>query len=131
MVWVKIRVMAVVAVAGPPAGINRKLRQVCEPVPDQGRIDSRRGAAHQGTKRIEIRRSRSVGDQVRVEEGMVSDFIIGVVVDILIHVFVQLREGLGIVWVASPARAFRVLDAAEFVRLAPKVSLDYLHARWE
>ena len=58
-----------------------------------------------------------------------SDLIIGVVVDVLIHVFVQHREGLGIVWVASSARNFRILDAGEFVVLKPKVGLDRLQRR--
>ena len=60
--------MPVVAVARPPAGIDGKLGQVSEPVSDQIRIDSRRGAAHQSAKRIEICRRRSLGDEVRVEE---------------------------------------------------------------
>src|SRR5512132_1182651 len=46
MVWIKIRVMAVVAITGPPAGIDGKLRQVGEPMSDLGWIDSRRGATH-------------------------------------------------------------------------------------
>ncbi len=46
-VWIKIRVMLVVAIAGPPAGIDRKLRQVSEPMSDQVWIHSGRGAAHQ------------------------------------------------------------------------------------
>ena len=51
MVWIKIRVMAVVAITGPPAGIDGKLRQVGEPMSDLARIDSRRGATHQSAKR--------------------------------------------------------------------------------
>ena len=46
-------------------------------------INSRRGAAHQSAKRIEICRSRSLGDQIRVEELVMSDLIIGVVVDVV------------------------------------------------
>ncbi len=92
---------------------------------DYVRIDSGRGAAHQRAKRIEICRSRSLGDQIRVEEVLMSDLIIGVIVDVLIHVFVQHRQGVGVVWVASSARNFRVLDATEFVVLDPKVGLDY------
>ena len=84
--------MPVVAVARPPTGIDGKLRQVSEPMSDQVWIDSGRGAAHQSAKRIEICRSRSLGDQVRVEELVMSDLIIGVVMDVLIHVFVQHRE---------------------------------------
>ena len=66
MVWIKIRVMAVVAIARPPAGVDRKLREVSEPMADQVRIDSCGGAAHQSAKRIEVCRSRSLGDQVRI-----------------------------------------------------------------
>src|SRR5437667_587758 len=98
---------------------------------DQVWIDSRRGAAHQRAKRIEICRSRSLGNQVGVEEGMVSDLIIGVIVDVLIHVFVQHREGLSIGWIATAAWNFVVLDAAEFVVLDPKVALECLQRRWE
>src|SRR5438477_10525702 len=131
MVWIKIRVMPVVAVARPPTGIDGKLRQVSEPMSDQVWVDSGRSAAHQRAKRVEIRRSRSLGDQIGVEEGMVSDLIIGVIVDVLIHVFVQRREGLGVIWVASAAWNFVILDAAEFVVLYPKVGLEYLQRSWE
>ena len=34
-VWIKIRVMPVVAVARPPAGVDGKLGQVSEPMSDQ------------------------------------------------------------------------------------------------
>src|SRR5947207_13037024 len=87
MVWIKIRVMLVVAVARPPTGIDGKLRQVSEPMPDQIGINSRRSAAHQSAERLEIRRSRSLGDEIGVEEVPMSDFIVGVIVDVLIHVF--------------------------------------------
>ena len=60
-----------------------------------------------------------------------SDLIIGVVVDVLSHVFIQHREGGGIGWIATAARDFGVLDAAEFVVLDPKVGLEYLQRRWE
>ena len=53
-----------------------------------------------------------------------SDLIISVVVDVLIHVFVQHRESGGVEWIASAAWNFRVLDAAKFVVLDPKVGLD-------
>ncbi len=86
MVWIKIRVMAVVAVARPPAGINRELGQVGEPVPDQSGVNSGGSAAHQGAKRIEICRSRSLGDQIRVQELVMSDLIVGIVMDVLSHI---------------------------------------------
>ncbi len=116
--------MLVVAVARPPAGVDGKLRQVSKPVSDQIGVNSRRGAAHQRGERIEICRRRSLGDQVGVEELVMSDLIVGVIVDVLIHVFVQRREGLGVIWIASAAWDFVILDAAEFVVLDPKVGLD-------
>src|SRR5438552_10753901 len=131
MVWIKIRVMAVVAITGPPAGIDLKLRQVGEPVSDLAPLNARRGATHQSAKPVQNCRIRSSGDQVRVEELMMSDLIIGVVMDVLIHVFVHHREGLSIVWIAMAAWDFVILDAAEFVVLNPKVGLEYLQSRWE
>src|SRR5438876_11820898 len=116
--------MAVVAVARPPTGVDGKLRQVREPMSNQVWIDSRRSAAHQSAKLIEIGRNSSLGDEVSVEKGVVSDFIIGVVVDVLIHVLVQYRERLGVVWIASATWDFGVLNAAEFVVLDPKVGLE-------
>src|SRR5690242_8058183 len=96
--------MAVVAVAGPPAGINSKLSQVSEPVTDQSGVDSCCSAAHQSAKRIKIRRSRSSRHQIRIEELMVSDLIIGVVVDVLVHVFIQNRKGIVVSLIASSTR---------------------------
>src|SRR5205814_2430420 len=131
MVWNKIRVMTVVAIAGPPAGIDRKLRQVSEPTSDLVRIDAGRGAAHQRAKRIEICRRRSLGDQISVEELVMSSLIIGVVMDVVSHFILNNLQGLGIGWIAMAAWDFSVLDAAEFVVLDPKVGLDYFCRRCE
>ena len=95
-VWIKIRVMPVVAIAGPPAGIDRKLRQVSEPMSDLVRIDAGRGAAHQRAKRIEICRRRSLGDQISVEELVMSDLIIGVVMDVVIHFILNNLQGAAV-----------------------------------
>ena len=125
MVWIKIRVMAVVAIARPPTGVDRELRQVGEPMPDQGRVNPGGGAAHQGAKRIEICRSRSLGDQIRVEKLVMSDLIISVVMDVLIHVILNnLARAVSVGWIASAAWNFRVLDAAKFVVLDPKIGLE-------
>ena len=125
MVWVKIRVVAVVAVAGPPAGVDGKLRQVSEPMSDQVWIDSCRSAAHQSAKRVEVRRSRSLGDQVRVEELVMSNLIIGVVMDVVLHFILNNLQGVRVGFIATAARNFVILDAAEFVVLDPKVGLEY------
>src|SRR5206468_2850615 len=124
MVWIKIRVMTVVAIAGPPAGIDRKLRQVSEPTSDFVRIDAGRGAAHQPAKRIEVCRGRSLGDQIRVEEGMMSDLVIGVVMDVVLHFILNNLQGIRVGFIAIAAWTFVVLDAAEFAALDPKVGLE-------
>ena len=53
-----------------------------------------------------------------------SDLIIGVVVDILIHVFIECREGLGVVWITGATRNLGILDSAKFIVLNPKVGLE-------
>jgi hypothetical protein len=117
--------MAVVAVSRPPAGINRELGQVSEPLSDQGGVNSGGSTARQGAKRIEICRSCSMGDQVRIEELVMSDLIIGIVVDVLSHISVQHCDVGGVEWTATSTRDFGVLDATQFVVLDPKVGLEY------
>ena len=79
----------------------RQLRQIREPLPDLVRIDSRRGAAHQSAKRVEICRSRSLGDQVRVEELVMSDLIIGVVMDVVLHFILNNLQGVRVGFIAT------------------------------
>src|SRR5215472_18035333 len=110
MVWIKVGVVAVVAITGPPAGIDEKLRQVCEPMSDLVPVNSRRGATHQRAKRVQICRSRSPGDQVRVKEPVMSDLILGVVVDVVSHFILNNLQGLGIGWIAMTAWDFVVWD---------------------
>ena len=94
-------------------------------------INSRRGAAHQSAKRVQICRRRSLGDQVRVEELVMRDLIIGVVMDVVSHFILNKLQGLGVGFIATAAWDFVVLDAAEFVVLDPKVGLEYLQRRWK
>src|SRR6266508_2668185 len=123
--------MAVVAVARPPAGVDGKLRQIGEPVSDQVRISARGRAAHQSAKWVEICRGRSLGVQVRVEEGVVRNLIIGVVMDVISHFILNNLQRLSIVRIATAAWDFVILDAAEFVVLDPKVGLEYFCRRCE
>jgi len=53
---------------GSPAGIDGKLRQVGEPMSDQGAIDSRRRATHQSANAVHDLQPRSLEEQVCVEE---------------------------------------------------------------
>src|SRR4030095_4181732 len=123
--------MAVVAVARPPAGVDGKLRQVSEPVSDQVRIDSCRSAAHQSAKRVEVGRSRSLGDQVCVEELVMSNLIIGVVMDVVLHFILNNLQGVRVGFIATAACSFFSLETAELFVLDPKVGLEKFQRRWE
>src|SRR4051812_15923533 len=131
MVWIKIRVMAVVPITGPPAGIDLKLRQVGEPFSDLAPINSRRGTTHQSAKPVQNCRSRSPGNQIRVEELVMSDLIISVVMDVVLHFILNNLQGVGVGFIAMAAWDFLVRDTAEFVVLNPKVGLECLQRRWE
>src|ERR1041385_5700717 len=123
--------MAVVAIASPPTGVDGKLRQVSEPMSDQVRIDSCGSAAHQSAKRVEVCRSRSLGLQVPVEELVMSNLIVGVVMDVVLHFILNNLQGVRVGFIATAARNFVILDAAEFVVLDPEVGLANLQGRQE
>src|SRR5215470_4124901 len=123
--------MTIVAISCPPAIIDAELRQVCESPSNQSLIYPGRSAAHQSTKRIEVYRGRSMGNQVRVEKLMVSDFIIRVVVNVLRHVLIKRVEGVSIECIACPARYLGILDSAKLVVLNPKVGFQKLCCRGE
>jgi hypothetical protein len=50
--------------------------------------------------------------------------IVGVVMDVLVHVLVQHRERRGVGRVAASARNLAVLDAAKLVVLSPEIGLE-------
>src|SRR5207248_8817543 len=127
-VWIKVRVMGAAAVPSPPTGVESELREICKP-PFPAR--SCRCTAWQSAKRPQIHRSRAFGSEVGVEKCVMGDFIIGVVVDVYGHVFIQHLNGLGVSFIPSAARNFGILNAAEFVVLDPKVGLEYLCRRRE
>src|SRR5262249_3790644 len=118
-------------ITGPPAGINRKLGQVSETTSDSVRINAGRGAAHQCAKRTEVYVCRSLGGQISVEELVMSDLIIGIVMDVVLHLILNKLQRVCVGLVSSAARNFAVLDAAQLVILDPKVSLKYLQRRHE
>ena len=60
-----------------------------------------------------------------------SDLIIGVVMDVVLHFILNHLQGVGVGFIAMAAWDFVVRAAAEFVVLDPKVGLDYLKGRWE
>jgi hypothetical protein len=107
------------------------LRQIGEPPSDQVWVDSRRGAAQQSAKLIQIDRLAPFRSQIGVKELEMADLIVGVVVDVLVHVLVQHRKRRGVGRIPGPTRDFVVLDAAEFVVLLPQIGFDDFCCRKE
>src|SRR5262249_14050447 len=81
-------------------------------------------AAGQRAKAIQIGCFLALRSQVRVEEREVGELILRVVVDVLVHVRIQLFQGSGVGCTPLSPRNFAVLDTAEFVVLLPRVRLE-------
>ena len=62
---------------------------------------------------------------------MVADLVVGVVVDVLVHVLVQHRNGVVVGRVPGSAGDFAVLDAGELVVLLPQIGFNDLGSRQE
>src|SRR5437763_10737635 len=94
-------------------------------------LSSSRFTTRQCAKLIQIDWVRALGNQVCIDEGEVSKFIFGIIVNILGHVPIQLCEGINIWFTATAAWYFAVLDASQFIVLMPKVSFKNFGCRQE
>ena len=120
----EVGVEPVAAVARPEAGVDAQLHQVGQPA--DVLLSAVRLAARQRPELVEVDRLLAVRLQVGVDEGDVAELVVGVVVDVLVHVLVQHLDGLGIGVVPAAARHLAVLDARELVVLLPEIGLDDL-----
>src|SRR4029077_185460 len=66
----------------------------------------------------------SLGDQVCVKECEMGVLILGIIMDVLVHIPIENFQGLGVDWIATSSRDFAVLDACELVVLAPEIGLE-------
>ncbi|HYL43133.1 MAG TPA: hypothetical protein VEU97_07100 [Ktedonobacteraceae bacterium] len=117
----EIGVLRATAVAGPPAGVHRELHEVGEPSDLPGAC---RFTARQRAKLIQIDGIRALGDQIGVDEREVAELILGIVVDILVHIPIQLFKGSGVGSAPRPSWNFAVLDSSEFVILLPQIGFE-------
>ena len=58
-----------------------------------------------------------------------ADLILGVVVDVIGHVVIEILELFGVGLVAASARDFVVLDSAELIVLLPEIGLENFGGR--
>ena len=57
--------------------------------------------------------------------------ILGIIMDVLVHISIKGFYSLGVDWIATSSRDFAVLDACEFVVLAPEIGLENFGRRRE
>src|SRR6185437_16202357 len=113
---IEVGIVGAAPAPGPPTGVHRELHEVCE---SSDLLRARRSATRQSTKLIEIHRVSAFRRQIRVNESEMSNLILGIVVYILRHVFVELLKGSDISCAPAAPRDFAVLNAPEFVVLNP------------
>ena len=124
----EVRVLRGAAVARPPARVHRQFHQVGQA---SYLCCAFRLAAGQRTERIEVHRFGAPGFQVGVDKREVALLVVGVVVDVLRQVRVELLQRFGVDGISGAQRLLTVLDATELVVLLPQVRLDQLGGREE
>ena len=55
--------------------------------------------------------------------------ILGIVMDVLVHISIKHFQGLGVDWIPSSSRDFAVWDSSEFVVLDPEIGLESFGCR--
>ena len=117
----EIGVLVIAAVARPPTRVHGKLHEIGEP---SDLLGAGRLTARQSAKLVQIDGLGPFRSQIGIEELKVGDLIVGVVMDVLVHVLIQHLNGRGVGRIPGPAGDFGVLDSAEFVVLLPQIGFD-------
>ena len=86
-------------------------------------------AARQLAELLEVDGLRALRFEIFIDEIEVGELVLGVVVNILRHVIVDIRQQSGIGLVSAPFRFFIVLTAAELVILLPQIGFEYFERR--
>src|SRR5438132_2476793 len=118
----RIGVFCAASVARPPTRIHGELHEIGQPL--LGPVCSGRLAARQLSEALEADRRATVRRQVAVDEAEMRELILGVVVDVLSHVSIELCERIRVGLVSSPAGYLAVLNATQLVVLLPEVGLE-------
>ena len=124
----EIGVLGAAAVLRPVTGVHGQLHEVGEPFDFLGACCF---TARQGAKLIQIGGRGALGHQVGVDEREVGELILGIVVDILVHVPIEHFQGSGVGGTPTPAWDFAVLDASQFVVLLPEIGFEGLERSQE
>ena len=69
---------------------------------------------------------RAFRDKIGVEKCEMGELVLGVIMDVLVHIPIQNFQGSGVDRISSSARDFAVLVSPEFVILHPEIGLEDL-----
>src|SRR5712692_6055960 len=116
----EIGVFRATAIPSPPAGVHGELHDIGEPA---DLLSACRLTAWQRTKLVQVDYVRAFGFQVSVNEYFVGQLILGIVMDILIHVAVENLQGRGVDRATTAPRDFPTLNTPQFAILLPQVHL--------
>src|SRR6185369_4048059 len=83
-----------------------------------------RFAAGQSSELIQVNGLRALRSEVRVDEDLMCEFVFRIVVDVLVHIFIENRESSGVGRTSTSTRNFTVLDPSKLVVLLPQISLE-------
>src|SRR5205814_8215383 len=123
---VQVRIMAAAPITRVPAGINRELHEV-----GKAQLSARSGssAAGQSTEAFQVNGIGSLGNEICIQEILVSELVVGVVVDVLRKIVINSLKFSHILRITAAAGDLVVLDSGEFVVLHPEISFENLRRR--
>src|ERR1700730_18549694 len=129
MVGVKVGVKVAAAIPRPPTGVDGKLHEICQP--QVSFVGPCRLTALQSREFTQVNRRRADKLKVSVEEGVVAELILGIVVDVLRHVRIEVVQRFGVRRVPSGGKSWNlvVLDSSKLGILLPEIALDLLNRR--
>ncbi len=128
IVVTEIGIGGAAAIAPPPGRVHRELHEIGQALLARRAIGR---AAVQRAESFEADGPRALRFKVFIDEIEMGEFVLGVVVNVLRHVTVDLRQQIDIRLVSAPCRLFRVVNAAELVVLLPKIGFEDFERRKE
>src|SRR5882672_6405398 len=103
----EIWILCAAAITGIPGGVHRKLHKICE---SSDLLCTSRLAAGENAKVVEVDGICAFRGEVGVNELFVRQLILGIVVNVLVHVPVENLDSLGISRISSASGHFFILN---------------------
>jgi hypothetical protein len=121
---IKIGILVAAAIPRPPTGIDDKLHEIGEP--QFSLVGPCRLAALQSREFTQVNRRRVDRLKLSVEEVVMAELILGIVVDVLRHVPIEVVQRIGVGRVPPGGKSWNlaVLNSSKLGILLPEIALD-------